>query len=112
MSISARNISVESFPNKWVEDLIFGDHKCVIFRNWNRLIDTSYAIRDGQEKKQTSPIQIKISKFECSYITTVASSQNLRKADAQAFEHIGFEIPSAKNNLKVANQSNTRIDPY
>lgn len=42
-----------------------------------------------------------MSRSEGSNITMVASSQNLRNAKAQAFEHIDLEIPVAKNNLTV-----------
>lgn len=51
----------------------------------------------------TSPIHIKISKFEGSSIRAEASSQILRKAEAQAFDDTASEIPAARNNLKVAN---------
>lgn len=52
----------------------------------------------------TSPIHIKISKFADSQITAEASSQTLRRAEAQAFEDTGSEIPVARNNLNIANQ--------
>lgn len=54
-----------------------------------------------QERKPTSPIQIKISKFEGSWINAEASSQSLRKPDEQALAHVGSAIPEAKNSLKV-----------
>lgn len=50
---------------------------------------------------QTSPIQSKISKLECSCIGAAASSLNLSKALAQAAEHKGSEMPVARNNLKI-----------
>lgn len=53
-----------------------------------------------QPDKFTSPIHIKISKFEGSYITAEASSQTLRNADAQELEDNGSDIPAARNNLK------------
>lgn len=59
--------------------------------------------RDYKGKWLTSPIQIKISKFEGSYTTAEASSQSLRKAEAQALEDRGSEIPAARNNLKAPN---------
>lgn len=52
----------------------------------------------------TSPIHIKISKLEGSYIIAEASSQTLRKAHAQALKDRGSDIPVARNNLKTANQ--------
>lgn len=52
----------------------------------------------------TSPIHIKMSKFDVSWITAGASSQILRRAEAQACEQIGSEIPPARNNLKAEKQ--------
>lgn len=52
----------------------------------------------------TSPIHIKISKLDGSYITAGASSQTLRRAHAQALKDRGSDIPVARNNLKEANQ--------
>lgn len=42
-----------------------------------------------------------MSKFDVSWITAGASSQILRRAEAQACEQIGSEIPPARNNLKA-----------
>ena len=42
-----------------------------------------------------------MSKFDVSWITAGASSQILRRAEAQACVQIGSEIPPARNNLKA-----------
>lgn len=53
------------------------------------------------DEADTSPIHIKMSKFDVSWITAGASSQILRRAEAQACEQVGSEIPPARNNLKT-----------
>lgn len=54
--------------------------------------------------EQTSPIQIKISKHEGSYISAGTSSHNFRKAQAQADEQNDCAMPVARNDLEIVDQ--------
>lgn len=83
---------IRNFPNtnKW------GKHSQI--KSFNQKKENRTSVTSN-----TSPIHIKISKFEGSPIRAEAFSQILRRAEAQAFDGTGSEIPAARNNLKVAN---------